>query len=65
MSEQRGRERERERLTHWSLLECYIVTFAEGKHAKAAVTSLAFRYIKSRIKADRNNALEYAKHGAL
>lgn len=49
-------ERERERLTHWRMLECYIVAFAEGKHAKAAVTSLALRYIKSRIKAARNNA---------
>lgn len=48
--------RERERLTHWRMLECYIVSFAEGKHAKAAVTSLAFLYIKSRIKAARNNA---------
>ncbi len=66
--EERERERERERekrRTHWRMLECYLVTFAEGKHAKAAVTSLAFRYTKSRIKRLEIRVFEYAKHGAI
>lgn len=48
----RGRDTHR----HGKMLECYTVTLVEGKHAKPAVTSLAFRYIKSHIKAARNNA---------
>lgn len=54
MSNVERSERTRERETYGRMLECYIVTFIEGKHANPAVTSLAFRYIKSHIKAARN-----------